>query len=78
LAARLLKQGEPQDLLMDEAFYREASGVFLGWRAAGNVGRADGGYAQFANVQGPWTKSLRGFKQPVHVFKWRGAAAEPQ
>src|SRR5256885_1550621 len=29
------------------------------------------GYMQFRNVQGPWTKSIKGFDQPMNIYKWR-------
>jgi class 3 adenylate cyclase len=78
LTARLLKEAGPQEIVMNEEFYLEARCVFLNWREAGNVRRPDDGYEQFANVQGPWTKSFRGFKAPVDIYKWHGPRLLPR
>jgi len=71
LAARLVEQADPQELLMDEEFHREAMCVFLNYKAAGNVRRRDDGYEQFASVEGPWTRNIRGFREPIRMYKWR-------
>jgi class 3 adenylate cyclase len=70
LAARLVKEEGPQELVMNEAFYLRAECDFLNWRSAGNVRKPEDGYEQFANVQGPWTKRLKGFRQPLNIYKW--------
>ena len=68
LAARLLKEAGPQELVMNEAFYLDAKCVYLNWRAARNAG---GSYEEFKNVQGPWAKSIKGFEGPLDIYKWR-------
>jgi hypothetical protein len=70
LAARLVKEAGPQELVMNEAFYLRAKCDFLNWRCAGNVRKQADGYEQFANVQGPWIKRLKGFRQPQNIYKW--------
>ncbi len=72
LTARLVKEAGPQELIMNGAFYFEAATAFRNWREAGNVRKADDGYMQFANVQGPWTTFLKSFKQPESLYKWCG------
>jgi class 3 adenylate cyclase len=69
LAARLVKEAGPQELVMNEAFFLDAKCVFDKWRDAGNVG---GIYEEIVNVQGPWTKGFSGFKEPLEIYKWRG------
>jgi class 3 adenylate cyclase len=67
LAARLLKEAGPQELVMNYAFWKEAKDAFDKWHAYPNAG---GSYEEFKNVQGPWTKSIKGFKEPLDIFKW--------
>jgi class 3 adenylate cyclase len=63
LAARLLKEAGPQELVMNDAFHTEAKVVFLN----SHPNR----HEEFKNVQGPWTKSIKGFKEPLDIYKWR-------
>ena len=70
LAARLVKEAGPQEIVMDERFYTEAKCNYLNWRDA-NVRGCEDGYMQFENVEGPWTKSVKGFKEALALYKWR-------
>jgi len=76
--ARLLKEAGPQEIVMNQAFYQEARCNFLNWRAAGNVRGSEDGYMQFGNVEGPWTKSIKGFKEALDIYKWCDPRLRPQ
>ena len=70
LAARLVKDAGPQEMVMNKAFYDQPRCNFLNWRSTGNVRGREDGYMQFENVQGPWSKSVKGFDEAVDIYKW--------
>lgn len=76
LAARLVNEAGPQEIVMNEKFYMEAKCDSLNWRAAGNVRPLEDGYVQFESIQEPCVKSFKGFKDPMNIYKWRGRRVE--
>jgi len=72
LAARLLKEATSREVVMNDLFYLEAECAFRNLRSAKNVFGEEDAITQWENVQGPWAKSIRGFSEPVQIYKWRG------
>jgi len=69
LTARLLKEANPQEIVMNEAFVWKARPVFEGrW--------SNHDFREFGEVIGPCPTSLKGFKRPEKIYRWPGPRFE--
>jgi hypothetical protein len=50
--------------------YWKVKCVFLNWLSARNECADEDPIKQIQNVQGPRTKSLKGFKESLNIYKW--------
>lgn len=64
LAARLLKKANPQELVMNEAFFLKAKNLFE------RSNKPE--HREFGKVVGPWPENLKGFQEPELLYKWCG------
>jgi len=60
LTARLLEKAQPQEILMNYGFYQQ------GWA------RQNECWPEFGEVHSVGSQQLKGFKEPVNIFRWCG------
>ena len=67
LTARLLDEAAEGEIIMNERYFLEATRFY----ETQNHYEAEDEFAFFQGVEGPWTQNIRGFSEPLELYKLR-------